>query len=288
MMANETSSTDITDRHLSRFLVDYDNANAAIPARHREIVGGCARRPDVDVPSSARARRFRTVIPSPSEDVLFQRSQVALRREPASGHAGTCCSSTEGTFVVSAPDPHTVVINTGKPHAGLLDRVVHRQSADHPEARAARMSYKSGNFASAYNVSTPPDKIVTSGAWRLSQYVPDEKTVLGRNPYCFGFDQANSGCRISNELIILIVPDQDAADLKFRVGRARRGRQRQARKLPVVRATTRRAATSLCTSLGAAKNTPILLVQPEQGAAADARSAAGTWQTHRRAASSIR
>ena len=37
--------------------------------------------------------------------------------------------------------------------------------------------FKSGNFVAAYNVSTPPDSIVTSGAWRLKQYVPGEKTA---------------------------------------------------------------------------------------------------------------
>ena len=76
----------------------------------------------------------------------------------------------------------------------------------------------SGNFASAYSVSTPPDQIVTSGPLRLAQYVPGEKTVLGRNPHWFGFDQSRKRLPYLNEVVFLVVPDQDAADLKFRSG----------------------------------------------------------------------
>src|SRR5581483_4203566 len=57
-----------------------------------------------------------------------------------------------------------------------------------------------------------------SGPWRLQQYVPGEKTVLTRNPHWFGVDQENHRLPYLNELVYLIVPDQDAADLKFRSG----------------------------------------------------------------------
>ena len=78
--------------------------------------------------------------------------------------------------------------------------------------------FKAGNFASAYNVSTPPDQIVTSGPWRLKQYAPGEKTVLEPNPYWFGVDEKNNRLPYLDELVFLEVPDQDAADLKFRAG----------------------------------------------------------------------
>src|SRR5262249_19977711 len=78
--------------------------------------------------------------------------------------------------------------------------------------------FKAGNFASTYTVSTPPDQVVTSGPWRLKQYVAGEKTVLEPNPYWFGVDQANNRLPYLDEIVYLIVPDQDAADLKFRAG----------------------------------------------------------------------
>jgi peptide/nickel transport system substrate-binding protein len=48
--------------------------------------------------------------------------------------------------------------------------------------------------------------------------VPGEKTVLTRNPYWFGVDQQKQRLPYLNELVYLIVPDFDAADLKFRSG----------------------------------------------------------------------
>jgi peptide/nickel transport system substrate-binding protein len=77
---------------------------------------------------------------------------------------------------------------------------------------------KNGSFAAAYNVSTPPDQLVSSGPWRLQQYVPGEKTVVARNPYWFGVDQQRRRLPYLNEVVFLVVPDQEAADLKFRSG----------------------------------------------------------------------
>jgi hypothetical protein len=50
------------------------------------------------------------------------------------------------------------------------------------------------------------------------KYVPGEKTVLGRNPYWFGVDKAGKRLPYLDEVVFLVVPDQDAADLKFRAG----------------------------------------------------------------------
>ena len=122
-------------------------------------------------------------------------------------------------FTVTAPDAHTIVINTGKPHAGLLDALCQGNLAIMPK-HVLQDAFKNGTFASAYNISTPPEKLVTSGAWRLGQYVANEKTVIVRNPHYYGFDQNNQRLPYLDELVFLVVPDQDAADLKFRSGGA--------------------------------------------------------------------
>src|SRR5207249_4612496 len=87
---------------------------------------------------------------------------------------------------VSAPDPLTVVIKTPAPNAMLVSLA---SSVYIMPKHVLEPAFKNGTFASAYNVNTPPDKLVTSGPWRLQQYVPSEKTVLTRNPYYFGVDQ---------------------------------------------------------------------------------------------------
>jgi peptide/nickel transport system substrate-binding protein len=118
-------------------------------------------------------------------------------------------------YEVSAPDDYTVVFKTPVPSAVAVHtigvvRIMPKHVLEGP--------FKAGQFASAYNVSTPPDKLVSSGAWRVVQYVPGEKTVLGRNPYWYEVDQQNRRLPYLEEMIFVVVPDQDAADLKFRSG----------------------------------------------------------------------
>ena len=108
-------------------------------------------------------------------------------------------------------------MKTPRPIATLLER---RRPCRMMPKHVLEACVQERQFRSAYNVSTPPDQLVTSGPWRVVQYVPGEKTVLGRNPYWFGVDKANQRLPYLDEVVFLTVPDQDAADLKFRAGRA--------------------------------------------------------------------
>ncbi len=158
-----------------------------------------------------RGAKFSDGHPITSEDVLFS-AQVALD-ETLHPAVQDMLKLNGKPFEFSAPDPHTVVVKTPAPFATML--IAAGQLEIMPK-HVLEGAYKSGNFASSYNVNTPPDQIVTSGPWRVVQYVPGEKTVLGRNPYWLGVDKANKRLPYLNELVYLIVPDQDAADLKFR------------------------------------------------------------------------
>jgi peptide/nickel transport system substrate-binding protein len=210
MMANETSSTDITTRNLFTFLVDYDNgAQQFVPmiAKSWEVS------PD-GLTWTFRLRqgaRFSDGHPITAEDVLFS-AQVALD-ETLHPAVQDQLKMTGKAYEFSSPDPLTVMVKSAAPAATML---ISLGSLEIFPKHVLETAYKSGNFASAYNVSTPPDQIVTSGPWRVLQYVPGEKTVLGRNPYWFGVDKANKRLPYLDELVFLVVPDQDAADLKFR------------------------------------------------------------------------
>jgi ABC-type transport system substrate-binding protein len=57
--------------------------------------------------------------------------------------------------------------------------------------------YDKGDYAAAYNTSISPDSLVTSGPWKLKQFVQGEKTVLTRNPYWFGSTRRATACPIS-------------------------------------------------------------------------------------------
>ena len=108
-------------------------------------------------------------------------------------------------FKVSAPDSYTVVIETGGPYAMLVGVV--GSVYIHPRHVLER-AYRAGSLASAYNVGTPPESIVTSGPWKLKEYVPNEKTVLTRNPYWCGVDEKGRRLPYLDELVFMNVPDQ--------------------------------------------------------------------------------
>jgi peptide/nickel transport system substrate-binding protein len=211
MMANETSSTDITGNMFSA-LADFDNET-------QQDKPALAKSWDLAPDGLTwtfhlrKGAAFSDGHPITSADVLFS-FQVAYD-ETVHPSVQDLLITNGRKWDVSAPDDFTVVIKLPSPNAMVV-----------PLAGSVRVMpkhvlepiYKAGNFASAYSVSTPPEQIVGSGAWRLKQYVPGEKTVLEPNPYWFGVDADKNRLPYLDELVFLEVPDQDAADLKFRAG----------------------------------------------------------------------
>jgi peptide/nickel transport system substrate-binding protein len=211
MMANESSSNDINNLTYSS-LVDYNNETQQIePALAKSWEASSD-----GLTWTFHLRKgaaFSDGHPMTAQDVLFS-FQVAL--DPVLHPSVQDLLKVGGKFYeVSAPDDYTFVVKTPSPTAVLIEtvgavRIMPRHVLEAP--------YKAGNFASTYNVSTPPDQLVTSGAWRVVQYVPGEKTVLGRNPYWYAVDSQNRRLPYLDEIVYVVVPDRDAADLKFRSG----------------------------------------------------------------------
>ena len=211
MMVNEASSSDITERTFAR-LTDYDNiAQKTVPG----LAKAWEMAPD-GLTWTFHLRKgaaFSDGHPITAEDVLFS-FQVAYD-ETLHPPVQDLVKMGGKPFAITSPDSHTVVVKTPSPNAALVEC-----AANIPimPKHVLESAFKDGSFASAYNVGTPVDKLVTSGPWRVKQYVPGEKTVLGRNPYWYGVDKQNRRLPYLEELIFLIVPDLDAADLKFRAG----------------------------------------------------------------------
>jgi peptide/nickel transport system substrate-binding protein len=213
IMASEVSSSDITNLIFTS-LVDFDNAT-------QQFGPLLAKAWETSADGTTwtfhlrKGAAFSDGHPMTAEDVLFS-FQVALdpKLHPS---IQDLLKMNDGYFQASAPDPYTVVVKTPAPNSAVLDALCVGSLQVMPK-HVLEPAFKDGSFASSYNVGTPLDKLVTSGPWRVTQYVPGEKTVLGRNPYWFGVDQQNHRLPYLNELTFLVVPDQDAADLKFRAG----------------------------------------------------------------------
>ncbi len=149
--------------------------------------------------------------PITAADVVFS-LQVAL--EPSVNSLNRDTLMMDGQpFSVAAPDPYTVVVRAPQPNGSLVSLV---QTVAIIPKHVLEPAFKAGTFNSAYGVNTPPDQLVTSGAFRLKQYLPNERTVLVRNPYWFGVDARGQRLPYLDELTFLLLPDQESTSLKFR------------------------------------------------------------------------
>ncbi len=211
MTANESSSNDINNLTYSS-LVSYNNET-------QEVEPALAKTWEVASDKVTwtfhlrQGAKFSDGHPMTAQDVLFS-FQVAF--DPTlHPSVQDLLKMGDKFYQVSAPDDYTFVVKTPAPSAVLVPtvgavRIMPKHVLEGP--------FKAGTFASTYNVSTPPEQLVTSGAWRVIQYVAGEKTVLGRNPYWYTVDQQNRRLPYLDEIVYVVVPDRDAADLRFRSG----------------------------------------------------------------------
>ena len=211
IMANETSSSDVTQR-LFATLAEFDNATQTTTPM---LARGWDVSPDglTYTFHLRRGARFSDGHPLTADDVLFS-FEVAYDEEIHPSVQDLLFAGGR-KFDVSAPDSYTVVVKLAAPYALLVSAVGSlRIMPKHVLERA----YRAGDFPSTYPVSAHPDSIVTSGAWRVKEYLANEKTALARNPYWFGVDPAGQRLPYLDELVFLIVPDQNTAALKFQAG----------------------------------------------------------------------
>lgn len=211
MVGGETSTTDVTNR-LYASLTNLDNLTQTdVP----EIAKSWSVADD-GVTWTYRLRRgaaFSDGHPITSADVLFSFELVDDDSIHAPAH--DLLQMNGRRFEVSAPDSYTVVVRTPAPNALLVALV---SAVRVLPKHVLEPVYRSGRFTSAYGVNTAPESLVTSGAWRLERHVANEQVILRRNPYWFQVDARGRRLPYLDELVFVVVPDQDAADLKFRAG----------------------------------------------------------------------
>jgi len=215
IMANETSSNEVVQR-LFTALTDLDYATEG------------------DVPRIARAWTFsddgRTVTfqlrrgaafsdghPITSDDVKFSFDVVMDSTLHPSMQEGLKMDVGGRTiaYTYSAPDSYTFVVTAPGPDALLLSHVSNVRIVPRHILEPA---FRAGTFASAYSTATPPESLVTSGAWRLKSYAENDRTVLERNPWWFGVDAKNRRLPYLDQLVFLVAKDQNTAAQKFAAG----------------------------------------------------------------------
>ena len=215
LMANEQSSTDVTNLLFTSLTdIDYSTlADVPLLARSWEFSGG-GRTCTFHL---RRGVAFSDGHPLTSADVMFS-YRVAMDPGLHSSTQDALFMSVNGRrlpYAFSAPDSYTFVATAPATDALLLDHVSSvRILPEHVLAPA----FRAGSFASAYGTRTPPESLVTSGAFRLKELVPGAKTTLVRNPYWFGVDSLGRRLPYLDEVDFLVAKDQNVAALKFHAG----------------------------------------------------------------------
>ena len=211
IMSNEVNSTDVINR-LFTALTEYDNiAQSPCPALAKSWE--MSRDGLTWTWHLRRGARFSDGHPITAADVLFS---FAVAYDTTLHQSKYELLTPHGRKMqVSAPDSYTVVTRLARPFSLMVPAVGALRILPRHVLEPA---WRAGRFESSYGVGTPPESLVTSGPWRLKQFLSREKTVLTRNPYWFGVDPHGRRLPYLEELVFLVVPDQNTAVLKFLAG----------------------------------------------------------------------
>lgn len=115
---------------------------------------------------------------------------------------------------VRAVDDYTVRIITPRPFAPLLTGLAQPILPAHLLAK----SLTEGTFARQWGIDVVPEKIIGTGPYRMTRYVPAQFIQYERNPEYWRKDSEGAALPYLDNRIILIVPDQNTSYLKFMGG----------------------------------------------------------------------
>src|SRR6185436_10462673 len=118
-------------------------------------------------------------------------------------------------FAVTAPDARTVVINLPRPSGAgiaILDNVTVAAKHKHEAA------LKAGKFRAEIAVDTPPSELLSIGPFKLTSYSPGQRLVFDRNPRYWKKDAAGMPLPYLDQVILEIVPDQNAELVRLQSG----------------------------------------------------------------------
>lgn len=152
--------------------------------------------------------------PLTAQDVVFTWNQIIYN--PDIPNVMADAFSVGGKkFEVSAIDDHTVQIVTPIPFAPFVSFVGDVEiMPEHVLSAAIKMN----RFSSSYGINTQPDKLVTSGPYKLKEFKPGQYTLLERNPYYHRVDQNGTKLPYIDNVIFTVTPDLNAMALRFKQG----------------------------------------------------------------------
>ncbi len=150
--------------------------------------------------------------PITADDVVFTWNDIIF--------AGLGDTSTRDSIVIDGQlptvrkiDNYTVVFSTPKPFAPFIRMLSTPIAPKHIFMPATKKGAE--YFDSFLSTNTPPKDFVTSGAFKLKEYVPAQRVVFERNPNYYEINKKDQKLPYLDKLIYLIVGDLNNEVLKF-------------------------------------------------------------------------
>ncbi len=113
-------------------------------------------------------------------------------------------------------DKYTVKFTTPKPFSPFLRQLSVPIAPKHILEPVTKQGKRA--FASFWSSNTKPSEFVTSGAFKLKEYVPAQRLVYEKNPNYYMIDEKGQKLPYLDKYIILIVGDLNNELLKFKSG----------------------------------------------------------------------
>lgn len=114
-------------------------------------------------------------------------------------------------FEVSKIDDYTVTFKLPKKFAPFLRSMSQSILPKH----CLQQSVREGKFAFTWGIDTAPGHIIGTGPFYLDQYHPGERLIFKRNPHYWKRTAQGQPLPYLDKIIFLIIPDTNAALLKF-------------------------------------------------------------------------
>lgn len=150
--------------------------------------------------------------PITAEDVVFTWKDIIF--------AGLGDTSTRDSLVINGQlptvkkiDDYTVQFETSQPYAPFIRMLSTPIAPKHVFLPAVKKGAE--YFDSFLSTTTKPQDFVTSGAFKLKEYVPAQRVVFERNPNYYEINTKNEKLPYLDKYIYLIVGDLNNEVLKF-------------------------------------------------------------------------
>ena len=154
--------------------------------------------------------------PLTSDDVLFTFNDLVYNPAIPNTTVDTV-SVDKRNFEVSKVDDHTIKVVTPEVYAPFLEYFGHVRILP---KHVLEKTVANKSFESAYGVNTPPGELIGTGAFKLKQFKPGQFTLVERNPHYWDVDSKGKRLPYLDNVVMTIVPDQNAMSLRFMKGEA--------------------------------------------------------------------